>query len=279
MFLSKLGDKISVDNCFYDICFEAINMKAGKFFGFSEYLASLAIMVLAWNIVDIRYKFRLYVAPFNLKNTSFYIMSFIGLFCVLMEVWLLKGFPVIKNSPVTFEDLQIILALTYLSVFVLWIRFTFIQPSKFGRRNADRYVGYVGNIFISRNADSISIILDEILYSINEIMELASEKDKQNINDSEKYANTLIALISDKLICEIMVDKHPILFNKIYELAYKNKKFNMDLNLFAMNFITCALDNRESFVYRESDDFSSSYLSIFKPVCSGVYDNYKIINN
>ena len=138
MFQSKLGDQISVDNCFYNICFETINTEAGKFFGFSEYLASLAIMVLAWNIVDVRYKFRLYVAPFSLQKTSFYIMSFIGLFCLLMEAWLLKGFHVIKNSYVTFEDLQIILAFTYISIFVLWIRFAFIKPSRFGSRNAEK---------------------------------------------------------------------------------------------------------------------------------------------
>ncbi|XDF80091.1 hypothetical protein AAFX60_017080 [Aliivibrio fischeri] len=206
-------------------------------------------------------------------------MSFIGIFCLMMEIWLLKGFPVIKDSPVTFEDLQIILAFTYLSVFVLWARFAFIKPPRFGRRNAEKYVGYVGNIFISRNADSISVMLDEILYSIKEVVELASEIDKQNIKIEEKYANTLIALISDKLICRIMLDKHPILFSKIYELANEKEKFNMDLGLLSMNFITCALDNRESFIYRESNEFSSSYFSIFKPICSGIYDNYKIVNN
>ena len=76
-----------------------------------------------------------------------------------------------------------------------------------------------------------------------------------------------------------MVDKHPILINKIYELVYEKEKFNIDLSLLSLNFTTCALDNRESFIYRESNEFSSSYLSLFKPVCSGIYDNYKIVNS
>lgn len=274
-----LEARISVNDCPLSICFEPINEKVVVLFGFPEYLASLSLMILAWNMVDIRYRFRLHIAPFNLQKNSFYAMSLIGVLCLIMEYWKFRNLPVLKNSYVKFEDLQLALALVYLSIFILWANFSFIKPSKFQKKNARKYVDFIGHVFITKNVEHISIVLDEISYSINEIVEFASEKDKEKLNAEEKLANTIIALISEKYICEIMVDKHPILFNEIFKLLVEKGKFNMSLGLFSINFVTSALDNKESFIYRENDEFLSNYLSTYQPICRGIYDNYKVISN
>ncbi|WP_322864419.1 hypothetical protein [Aeromonas allosaccharophila] len=179
----------------------------------------------------------------------------------------------------TFEDLQLALALVYLSIFILWANFSFIKPSKFKKKNAKKYVDFIGQVFITKNTEHISIMLDEISYSINEIVEFASEKDKEKLNTEEKLANTIIALISEKYICEIIVDKHPMLFNEIFKRLVEKDKFNMSMGLFSINFVTSALDNKESFVYRENDEFLSNYFSTYQPVCRDIYDNYKVISN
>lgn len=49
------------------IRFIPLDANAPKFFGFSEFLASLALMVLAWTIADIRYRFRVMTTPLPLQ--------------------------------------------------------------------------------------------------------------------------------------------------------------------------------------------------------------------
>ena len=57
-----------------------------KFFGFSEYLAALALMVVAWTIADVRYKFRISTAAFPILNLSYYLLSFVGIATLITDV-------------------------------------------------------------------------------------------------------------------------------------------------------------------------------------------------
>jgi len=56
---------VLLDKC-GSVSFIPIDANGPKIFGFSEYLASLALMVLAWTIADVRYRFRIQCAPFAL---------------------------------------------------------------------------------------------------------------------------------------------------------------------------------------------------------------------
>ena len=49
-----------------------------KFFGFSEFLAGLALMVLAWTIGDIRYRFRVRSAPLPLQGVTYTVVAAVG---------------------------------------------------------------------------------------------------------------------------------------------------------------------------------------------------------
>lgn len=51
------------------ISFVPLETSAPKFFGFAEFLAGLALMVLAWTIADVRYRFRIRSAPIPLKDS------------------------------------------------------------------------------------------------------------------------------------------------------------------------------------------------------------------
>ena len=64
------------DHCYGVICFIALDANAPKFFGFSEFLASLALMVLAWTTADSRYKFRINTAPIPLRKITFWVVAF-----------------------------------------------------------------------------------------------------------------------------------------------------------------------------------------------------------
>ena len=46
---------MAAEKCFVGMCFFPLSPSDPKFFGFSEFLAGLALMVLVWTIGDVRY--------------------------------------------------------------------------------------------------------------------------------------------------------------------------------------------------------------------------------
>ena len=48
------------------------------FFGFGEYLVSLALMALAWTTADFRYRFRIRTAPLPMDRLTFWVVGAVG---------------------------------------------------------------------------------------------------------------------------------------------------------------------------------------------------------
>lgn len=63
------------EQCIWGVCFVPLNGSGQKFFGFSEFLAGLALMVLAWTIADVRYRFRVRTAPIPLMAITFSVVA------------------------------------------------------------------------------------------------------------------------------------------------------------------------------------------------------------
>ena len=72
---------MTIEKCLMDFCIELapIDASAPKFFGFSEFLTSLALMVLAWTTSDARYRFRIDCAPIPLKGITFGVVVIVGM--------------------------------------------------------------------------------------------------------------------------------------------------------------------------------------------------------
>jgi len=67
-----------VELCAIRVSFVPLEATATRFFGFSEFLTGLALMVLAWTIADVRYRFRIQCAPIPLQRLTFTAVATIG---------------------------------------------------------------------------------------------------------------------------------------------------------------------------------------------------------
>jgi hypothetical protein len=124
--------------CYWLLCFvppEATS--APRVFGFAEFLAALALLVVLFTIIDVRYRFRLAVAPIALYGPTFALIALIGGGTLLSEVWLAQGWWV-PSTPVTRVHLQAVCALLFLATFLVWTWIAFIKPPVFGKLNAKR---------------------------------------------------------------------------------------------------------------------------------------------
>jgi hypothetical protein len=101
-------------SCLGPICFYALDANGPKIFGFGEYLAGLALIVLAWTIADTRYKFRVEIAPLPLQHLAFVSVALIGLLALLTDLWRAQQWLVPVGGPLSPTIWQALLGLAFL---------------------------------------------------------------------------------------------------------------------------------------------------------------------
>lgn len=129
----------ATQNCIAAVCFIPLDATAPKFFGFSEFLAGLALMVLAWTIADVRYRFRVRTAPIPLQGITFAVVAGVGVLTLLTDLWRAEQWLVPQGNLLTPASWQALLGGSFLLTFLTWTWFAFIRPPTYGRYNAERF--------------------------------------------------------------------------------------------------------------------------------------------
>ncbi len=128
------------DPCYLGVCFFQLTGQEPKIFGFAEFLAALALLVLAWTIADFRYRFRISTAPVPLKRMTFFSVTFVGFSTLATDLWRAEKWYVPRGNLISAAEWQALLGCVFLLTFLLWAWFAFIRPQNFGRLNAVRYI-------------------------------------------------------------------------------------------------------------------------------------------
>ena len=56
-------------------------------FNFAIFISALALLVIVYTITDIRYRFRVAIAPIPLAKLTFFLIGFIGFGTLLTDIW------------------------------------------------------------------------------------------------------------------------------------------------------------------------------------------------
>lgn len=261
---------------------------APSIFSFSEFLGSLALMVIAWSLADFRYRFRVAIAPFALRRTSFFVIGVIGFLTLLTDLWRAEEWLVIKGAMFTPSTWQAFLGGLFLFTFLSWAWFAFIKPPVFGKRNAKRYHLTVRKIIVSGSSKELSILATELGRSYYSIIEHARELKPEPAKEpddhssptktkltSGDYANELLLLIADKRICRHIVDSASADLIVFYETISKLEKYQIPVSIFSKNITEAALLNRDSFIYHETEGYHTGALGYEKPITQTLYGEFK----
>ena len=278
-----------IEKCFYKICFVPLSGEAPKFFGFSEFLAGLALMILAWTIADVRYHFRVRVAPLPLQMVTFYIVVFVGIFTILTDLWRASGWLVLSQTFITSAIWQAFLAIIFLATFLIWIWFAFIRPPIFGKLNSKRYVNTVYKYLVEGVPTNLAVIADEITYSASKIIKYAPERKqfqegndtrgKVNITKVEICANNLLDLVADKRFCKVIIESSPITALAFFEEVSVQNKYKVNIQIFSRNIVNAAISNKDSFIYHEAEWYDSGLIGETKPISQAVFANFDMVQS
>lgn len=262
------------------IRFIPLDANAPKFFGFSEFLASLALMVLAWTIADIRYRFRVMTAPLPLQRVTFSVIAAVGLLTLLTDLWRAEQWFVPAGNLLTPASWQAILGGAFLLTFLSWSWFAFIRPPAYSKRNAMRYAQTLYRFILKGDPTELSIIADELTYSIKSLVQYATDRGElknyrlpQEEGKKPKeppkvtaIANDIMLLIADKRFCRAIVKSSSGTALAVFREVADTKKYGIQIETFSKNIVNEALANKNSFLYHEAEGYESGLIGYHKPL-------------
>ncbi|MGY6216024.1 hypothetical protein ACW73L_12760 [Methylolobus aquaticus] len=272
------------------ICFIPLDASGQRFFGFSEFLAALALMVLAWTIADVRYRFRVRTAPIPLQGVTFSVVTAVGFLSLLTDLWRAEQWLVPKGNILTPASWQALLGALFLFTFLTWAWFAFIRPPTYGRRNAQRFARTLYRFILKGSPAELAVIADEITPSARTLVRYATDRSKhENYGlkregeqpweppKVEAYANDLLLLIADKRLCRAIVESSPGTALAIFQAMRDAKKYDIQLEIFARNIVNEALANRDSFIFHEAEGYDSGLIGHHKPLTQTMFSDYLMV--
>lgn len=264
-----------------NICIELapIDASAPKFFGFSEFLTSLALMVLAWTTSDVRYRFRIDCAPIPLKGITFWVVVIFGTLTLLTDLWRAEQWFVLTSIPLTIGSWQALMGGALLLTYFLWVWFSFLAPATYGKKNPDKFYQNLYVRVINGSQNELTTMAQEITYSIESIIRYA--KNAPNEENKKEYkvavfANRILLLIAEKKFCQAIINGSNTTALVIVEEIRRTKKYDIPISLFINNFVCESIENKNSFLYKETNMIDSGIIGYDKPLSQALFSNYEM---
>jgi len=280
------------DYCYGFLCFVPLDANAPKFFGFSEFLAGLALMVLAWTIADVRYRFRIRTTPLPLQRITFAMVAAVGVLTLLTDLWRAEQWLVPQGNLLTPSTWQAFLGGIFLLTFLTWAWFAFIRPPVYGKRNTKRYAQTLYRIILKGSPSELPVIADELAFSAKSLVRYATDRGelknfRRHKREGEEppkkppavtaYANEILLLIADKRFCRAIVASSSGTALAVFHEIGETKKYGIQVEIFAKNIVNEALANRDSFLYHETEGYESGLIGYHKPLSQAMFSNHKMV--
>ncbi|MBL1294562.1 MAG: hypothetical protein COB61_011930 [Thiotrichales bacterium] len=257
---------------FWGICLVAIN-SAASLFAFKDFIAALALLIIIYTVSDIRYRFRVSVAPTPLFKISYVLISVIGFGTLATDIWISEKW-LVPDSLITTAIWQGILATLFLGQVITWMYYAFIKPPVFGRNNYQKYAQELYRIVLKGSEAELPIIAHELASSAKSLVTLAAglkkvktEKEGEQKPCAEAYANDMLLLIANRRFCRHLVASSPLTAIRFLDAVAESKTYHVPIDLFAQNVSTEAIQNKDSSLYHEDEGYNSGLLGYIKP-CS-----------
>jgi uncharacterized membrane protein YccC len=154
------------------LCFVTPPSPTAKVFGFAEFVQAFALLVVIYTISDVRYHFRINVAPFNIWRWTFIVTAIIGFGALTAEFWYGNQFPV----PTFLESqtyIQTVFGALFIGTVMTWLWFGFMRPPVFGKRNAKQYAHVLYSYIVRGSDNELPQIAAELGRSAHALVSIA----------------------------------------------------------------------------------------------------------
>jgi hypothetical protein len=263
----------------YGICFVTPTGTA-SLFPFKDFISALALLVIIYTISDVRYHFRVAVAPVALYPITFSLIVVIGFGTLVTDIWISEKWAV-PNLFITLAMWQGMFGALFLGLILTWMFYAFMRPPIFGRRNYKKYSQALYRVILKGSDAELPIIAHELAASAEALVGYATRLDKSKHVEKkpspEGYANDMLLLIANKKFCRHLVAASPMTAIRFLDAAAELQRRLTQIGPFAKNISTEAIRNTDSSLYHESDWFESGLLGHIKPFSKALYGNFELV--
>lgn len=267
---------------FWGICFVPVTTSA-SLFGFKDFIAALALLIIIYTISDIPYRFRVSISPTPLFKMSYALIGLIGFATLATDIWISEKW-LVPDSLLTTAIWQGILAALFLGLVITWMQYAFIKPPIFGRKNYKKYAQELYRIVLKGSEAELPIIAHELASSAKSLVTLAAglkkvkaEAKGELMPCAEGYASDMLLLIANRRFCRYLVSSAPLTAICFLDAVAESQASHIPIGLFAQNVSTEAIRNKDSSLYHEDEGYYSGLLGYIKPFSHALYGNYKLV--
>lgn len=267
----------------FGICLVPIQGTAGLF-GFKDFIAALVLLVIVYTVSDIRYRFRVAVAPVPLFRITYSLIVAIGFGTLLTDVWISEDWLVPNTVFITAAIWQGILAALLLGLIITWMHYAFIKPPVFDKNNYRKYAHELYRIVLKGSEAELPVIAHELAASAKSLVSLAADLPKLKAAAkgplkpcAEGYANDMLLLIANRKFCRHLVASSPFTAIRFLDAVAEGKSYHVPIGLFAQNVSIEAIRNKDSGLYHEDEGYNSGLLGYIKPFSHALYGDYELV--
>lgn len=267
------------------ICLVEPSKISPTIFGFAEFISAFAMLVIVYTVTDIRYIFRLSVAPLALFKLTFLLLGFIGIGTLLSEIWISQRW-LVPQSLISQAIWQGMFGLFFILLAMTWLYYAFINPPTFSQGNYERYARNLFRIILRGSESELPVIANEVARSAESLVKASSlqNKEKKAFDDEEcdnrqkitRYADSIFSVLANRKICRHIVESTPVTAIAIFEEA-KKSRFRLPLGQFALNIASEAFNNKDSILYHEDGGYYSGLIGELKHFRQAVFGEYMLV--
>ena len=251
-------------------------MQVTNFFSFTSYLTGLAFLIMAWTTMEYKYHLRLYMSWLS-RTAMFIAVAFLGILVLASDFVIAQKYP-IPCTPCVQHFWQLLLAGMFLLLTLYWLGVCFLFPPKFNRRNCQKFENELVIALEYGQDEIIQGVIDFFGRSIRNVVKAAPERmiAKKPLTKIESSTMNILNLMGNDYFCKVIVRSNPGVVIALFREMIRQNKYDIGLNFFAGNFITQALLDENSFIYRETRLMNGA-LSWDKPFLTEIYSNVTLV--
>jgi hypothetical protein len=245
------------------------------------------MLIIVFTITDVRYRFRIQIAPLPLFMLTYVIMTMVGVITLTSDVWFAKEYLVPDFLP-SQAVVQFFAGGTFLLITIIWIYFAFIAPPVFTKYNYRRFAQAFFDLILRGSDEGLSAIAHELGRSACQLVKLADapvHKERAGRKwrgwfpqpKAQFYAHDVLLLIGNRKLCRKIACDAPSTAIALFDAVSAQKKYRLPIEQFSRNVASEVILNRDSIIYHEDNGFSSGLVGHLKPFTQSLFGNYRLM--
>lgn len=248
----------------FDLCWVSAGSSGSTSpLGVSDYLASLALLLVIYTISDDRSKLRLAIAPVPVYSLIFWLFVFVFFLKALIELWFYLGWPIFPSLDNELLLDSVLLTPSIAAVFI-WVYLSYIRPPVFSRWNSQKFFQFYHHLTRSGTQEERRLAIIELSRLAKSIIKSASDLSQNDtvlrkLSRTENAAHGLLLLLGNRRLCAEMARNSPDTAAAFFYEIYVQEKFGLPYHTFAHNIATALLSDKDSPIFHEDSGRESGW--------------------